>query len=102
MSVQPSVDPYKSLELVHDDAGLERAEATVGHDTQLLRLLAALQAMRAGDFSVRMPGHETGLFGKIADTFNDIVAANEHMAQQLDHVGQVVGRDGKTRTRVRF
>ncbi|WP_207481474.1 HAMP domain-containing protein [Arenibaculum pallidiluteum] len=65
-------------------------------------LLIALQAMRAGDFSVRLPGNQTGLFGKVADTFNDIVAANQRMAQQLEHVGQVVGREGKTRTRVRF
>ncbi|HEY0353616.1 MAG TPA: HAMP domain-containing protein, partial [Enterovirga sp.] len=65
-------------------------------------LLEALQAMREGDFSVRLPGNRTGLAGKVADTFNDIVAANERMAQQLERVGQVVGREGKTRTRVRF
>ncbi|HZD89504.1 MAG TPA: methyl-accepting chemotaxis protein, partial [Pseudolabrys sp.] len=58
--------------------------------------------MRAGDFSVRMPGNQVGLIGKIADTFNDIVSANQRMAQQLDHVGQVVGREGKTRQRVKF
>ena len=40
--------------------------------------------------------------GKVADTFNDIVAANQRMARQLERVGQVVGRDGKTRQRVRF
>src|ERR1700732_3744503 len=38
-------------------------------------LLYALQAMRFGDFSIRLPGDQTGLQGKIADTFNDIVAA---------------------------
>src|SRR5436853_2508639 len=65
-------------------------------------LLHAMQAMRVGDFSVRMPGDQTGLMGKIADTFNEIVAANERMAKQLDRVGQVVGRDGKTRQRVKF
>ena len=65
-------------------------------------LLGALQAMRQGDFSIRLPGNQVGLAGKVADTFNDIVAANERMAQQLENVGQVVGRDGKTRTRVRF
>ena len=58
--------------------------------------------MRTGDFSVRLPTDQTGLEGKIADTFNEIVAANERMAQELEHVGQVVGREGKTRTRVRF
>ena len=65
-------------------------------------LLHALQAMRLGDFSVRLPGDQTGLSGKIADTFNEIVAANERMAHQLEHVGHVVGREGKTRQRVRF
>jgi hypothetical protein len=56
------------------------------------QLLHALQAMRLGDFSVRLPGDQTGLSGKIADTFNEIVAANERMAQQLELVGKVVGR----------
>nr|WP_315797466.1 HAMP domain-containing protein [Bradyrhizobium sp. SZCCHNRI3043] len=65
-------------------------------------LLRALQAMRSGDFSVRMGGDYLGIDGKIADTFNEIIAANERMAQQLERVGQVVGREGKTRQRVRF
>jgi len=66
------------------------------------QLLHALQAMRLGDFSVRLPGDRTGLSGKIADTFNEIVAANERMAHQLEQVGHVVGREGKTRQRVRL
>jgi hypothetical protein len=65
-------------------------------------LLHALQAMRTGDFSVRMAGDWTGIEGKIADTFNEIVAANQRMAKQLQLVGQVVGREGKTRQRVSF
>ena len=74
-----------------------------GKDPGELRdLLHALQAMRVGDFSVRMPGHWVGIMGKVADTFNEIVAANQRMANQLERVGQVVGREGKTRQRVRF
>ncbi len=65
-------------------------------------LLHALQAMRSGDFSVRMTGDHEGVDGKIADLFNEIVAANERMAQQLERVGQSVGREGKTRQRVKF
>src|SRR5712671_2565044 len=79
--------------------------ANGAHDEQssdLHILLHALQAMRVGDFSVRLPRDQVGLAGKIADTFNEIVAANERMAQQLEQVGQVVGREGKTRKRVRF
>ncbi|MGY4259988.1 HAMP domain-containing protein/CheY-like chemotaxis protein/signal transduction histidine kinase [Bradyrhizobium sp. USDA 4516] len=65
-------------------------------------LLQSLQAMRAGDFSVRMRGDYLGIDGKIADAFNEIAAANERMAQQLARVGQVVGREGQTRQRVNF
>ena len=65
-------------------------------------ILAGLQTMRDGDFSVRLPGSWTGLAGKIADTFNDIVAANQQMAQELKRVGQVVGKEGRTRERAKF
>ncbi|MDC7786314.1 HAMP domain-containing protein [Rhodoplanes sp. TEM] len=58
--------------------------------------------MRGGDFSVRMRGDHLGLAGKIADAFNDIVATNERMAQELARVGEAVGRKGRTRHRVRF
>jgi HAMP domain-containing protein/CheY-like chemotaxis protein/signal transduction histidine kinase len=56
--------------------------------------------MRSGDFSVRMSADLTGIEGKIADTFNEIISANEHMSKQLELVGQVVGREGKTKKRV--
>jgi HAMP domain-containing protein/CheY-like chemotaxis protein/signal transduction histidine kinase len=73
-----------------------------GSSAELHDLLNALQSMRVGDFSVRLPGNQVGLIGKIADTFNEIVAANERMAQQLERVGHVVGREGRTRQRVKF
>jgi HAMP domain-containing protein/signal transduction histidine kinase/DNA-binding response OmpR family regulator len=73
------------------DAGLDQHE-----------LLKALHAMQGGDFSVRLPGHQTGVAGKICDAFNTVIAANQRIAQQLEHVGVVVGHQGKTRTRVRF
>jgi HAMP domain-containing protein/CheY-like chemotaxis protein len=65
-------------------------------------LLGVLHAVRAGDFSARMPTHLGGVGGRVADAINDIVAANERIAQQLERVGKVVGREGETRTRVRF
>ena len=69
---------------------------------ELIELLTALQAMRSGDFSVRMSLHHDGLAGKIASAFNDIVAANERMSRELERVGEMVGREGKTRHRVKF
>ncbi|MBL6457171.1 HAMP domain-containing protein [Belnapia sp. T6] len=77
--------------------GMEAAQPEV-----LNSLLQALQAVRVGDFSVRLPGDQLGLAGKIADTFNEIVAANQRMAQQLEKVGHVVGREGMTGKRVQF
>src|ERR1700761_3885124 len=63
-------------------------------------LLHALQAMQVGDFSVRMAGDRTGIEGKIADTFNAIVAANPPMAPQLQPVGERVGRGGEMESSV--
>jgi HAMP domain-containing protein/CheY-like chemotaxis protein len=71
-------------------------------DGELREVLRVLSAVREGDFSVRLPGHWGGLVGKIADTVNDVVSANQSMAAQLERVGQVVGKEGKTRQRVRF
>src|SRR5437868_4483188 len=68
----------------------------------LTAILVSLQTMRDGDFSVRLPGSWTGLAGKIADTFNEIVAANQQMAEELKRVGQVVGKEGRTRERTKF
>ncbi|MGD0493706.1 MAG: HAMP domain-containing protein, partial [Steroidobacteraceae bacterium] len=79
-----------------------KAAAIASPELNLSELLDALNAMQAGDFSVRLPGSKIGVAGKICDTFNTIVAANERIAQQLEHVGEVVGRQGKTSTRVKF
>ena len=93
LSTEASSDPQR---------GAKRKPSPNGKSDPLQDLLHALQAMRAGDFSVRMTGDHLGIEGKIADTFNEIVAANQRMAQQLERVGQVVGREGKTRQRVKF
>jgi CheY-like chemotaxis protein/HAMP domain-containing protein/putative methionine-R-sulfoxide reductase with GAF domain len=81
------------------DRPVERREGPTSFEYDLLR---ALQSMRAGDFSVRMAGDQEGLRGKVADTFNEIATANQRIAQQLEHVGEEVGRKGKTRPRVKF
>src|SRR5947209_3331210 len=64
-------------------------------------ILQSLQTMKNGDFSARLPVTWTGLAGKIADNFNEIVTANEQMALELKRVGQAVGKEGKTRERIR-
>jgi HAMP domain-containing protein/CheY-like chemotaxis protein/signal transduction histidine kinase len=85
--------------------GLNRRRAKTAKDgasSELRALLRALQAMRAGDFSVRMAGDQVGIMGKVADAFNEIVATSQRISQQLERVEHVVGREGKTGQRVHF
>src|SRR3989475_267950 len=86
--------------LKHNGHPKVQAESLSANDLSLI--LGSLQTMRDGDFSVRLPGSWTGVAGKIADTFNDIVAANQQMAKELRRVGKVVGKEGRTRERSKF
>jgi monomeric isocitrate dehydrogenase len=74
----------------------EMAPRVNGSDSHadLEELLVALQAMRDGSFGVRLRGDRVGLAGKVADTFNEIVANNQRMAEQLERVGEMVCRQG--------
>src|SRR5207302_6339557 len=65
-----------------------------GHlDTKLL--LSTLVAVKNGDFSVRLPVEWTGINGKIADAFNDILELNAKTARELERVSKVVGKEGR-------
>ncbi len=66
----------------------------------LKKLLRALQSVRDGDFSVRLATDQTGLGGKIADAFNEMVSTNQRMSQEVERAGQMVGKEGKIRVRV--
>jgi len=87
---------------VNEQAKGNGHSAGVADAPDLGMILAGLYAVRDGDFSVRLPGAWTGLHGKIADAFNEIVAANQQMARELKRIGQTVGKEGRTRERARF
>src|SRR5213079_3115593 len=69
------------------------AETNESLDTRLL--LTALTALKKGDFSVRLPLDWTGTAGKIADAFNDVIERNEKMADELERIRRVVGKEGR-------
>ena len=94
-SVQNSTNGNSALQ----DPKMDSPEQPVAD--YLVAILQSLQTMKNGDFSVRLPVSWTGLPGKIADNFNEIVTANERMAFELKRVGQAVGKEGKTRERIR-
>ena len=77
-------------------------ETNSPHPDDLALILASLQSMRDGNFSTRLPVAWTGLEGKIADTFNDIISTNERMAAELKRIGHAVGKEGRTWERTRF
>ena len=65
-------------------------------------LLSVLNAVRDGDVSVRLPRDWTGLDGKIADVFNDIVCVDERLTKAIEQVSLAVGSEGKLGQRLNF
>src|SRR5688572_2800937 len=59
------------------------------------RLLAALTALKKGDFTVRLPLNYDGLDGRIAEAFNEVMDTNQRMAEELERVSRAVGKEGK-------
>src|SRR5437867_3983516 len=66
-----------------------------GGELDTKQLLAALMAFKRGDFSARLPAAWTGVAGKIADTFNDVIRTNQRMTQELGRIVRVVGKEGR-------
>src|SRR5438552_3564922 len=63
------------------------------------QLLAALTAFKRGDFSAQLPDDWTGIAGKVADTFNDVIGLNQRLTQELARISRVVGKEGRIRQR---
>jgi HAMP domain-containing protein len=61
--------------------------------------LTALTDLKKGNAQAHLPQDWTGVFGKVADAFNDVVAENLHMSHELARLSRVVGKEGKLRER---
>ena len=79
----PTVEPTEQTKNGSGAPPLANGTHDVSQRFHAHELLPALQAMRVGDFSVRISGDWIGLEGKIADTFNEIAAANERVASSV-------------------
>ncbi|GGZ45131.1 HAMP domain-containing protein [Streptomyces plicatus] len=70
-------------------------------DTAALnRLLAALVAMREGNFRKRLTVSGDGVMSEIAAVFNEVADRNLHLTGELARVRRVVGREGKLTERL--
>jgi signal transduction histidine kinase/HAMP domain-containing protein/ActR/RegA family two-component response regulator len=63
-------------------------------------LLGVLAQVKGGDFTARMPLDWTGVAGKVADGFNDIIVSNQSLETELTRVSRVVGAQGELSQRV--
>ncbi|MEP7178184.1 MAG: HAMP domain-containing protein, partial [Pseudonocardiales bacterium] len=68
--------------------------------TELTVLLGVLARVKAGDFTARMPLEWTGLAGKVADSLNDVIIANQAFDEELARVSDVVGKQGRLSQRL--
>jgi HAMP domain-containing protein/signal transduction histidine kinase/CheY-like chemotaxis protein len=76
----------------------QRHDSTVEFDAD--QVLAALTAIKKGDFNVRLPVSWTGIAGKVADTFNEVADLMSHSTEELSRISRVVGRDGRIQERL--
>src|SRR5689334_5733418 len=82
-------------------AGKANAPVSPPEPDQFSRqLLAAMVEFRDGNFDVRLPADLTGLSGKIADIFNEIVTLSDRRARDVARVSRMVGREGRLKERL--
>jgi HAMP domain-containing protein/signal transduction histidine kinase/DNA-binding response OmpR family regulator len=68
--------------------------------TEMLALLKGLTELRQGRTGVRLPADWTGVAGKVADAFNEIVDLNERLAGELTRLSKTVGKEGRLQQRL--
>ena len=64
------------------------------------QLLAALRALKKGDFKVRLADDQTGLPGAIAEAFNEVVELMEGSTEELERISTAVGKEGRITQRM--
>ncbi|HSV35813.1 MAG TPA: HAMP domain-containing protein, partial [Ramlibacter sp.] len=75
---------------------LDEAELLSEHTRTVL---SALNDLKKGNTSAQLPQDWTGVFGKVADSFNEVVAENLRMSHELARLSRVVGKEGKLKER---
>src|SRR5260370_32403257 len=64
------------------------------NDASLVRLLAAMRAVQAGDFRKRAPVTGDDVVAEICTVFNEIADANQRFKDEMVRVGGAVAKDG--------
>ncbi|MFE1027790.1 HAMP domain-containing protein [Streptomyces sp. NPDC058818] len=80
--------------------GKTRGGSTTVDTAALNRLMAALVAMREGNFRKRLTVSGDGVMSEIAAVFNEVADRNLHLTGELARVRRMVGREGKLTERL--
>jgi HAMP domain-containing protein/signal transduction histidine kinase/CheY-like chemotaxis protein len=72
------------------------------HEDQLdvQQVLAALESLKKGDFSIRLPVAWTGIAGRLADSFNGVAELMSNSTEELSRISHVVGKEGRIQERL--
>ncbi len=79
------------------DNQIESNEITSTSQTEakLQPLLAALKAVKNGDFTIRLSVDENDELSEVAEAFNDLVISNQNFALEVTRMAREVGTEGK-------
>src|SRR6476646_2173782 len=80
--------------------GKAKVVRSVSEQIDRREILAALRALRRGDFNVHLRGDTTGIDGQIAETFNEIVDMVRMIKDETADVSIAVGKYGQAQRRV--
>ncbi len=69
-------------------------------DAQTRQIIAAMEAFRDGNFSVRLPTQWTNDNGRLAAAFNQAIAQQQRMSEEVARLTESVGKQGRLRQRI--
>ena len=74
---------------------MQVVERSMAPMDEMTHILGALNALKRGDAAVRLPLEWSGIAGRVAEVFNEVVNRNERMTQELERLSRMVGKEGK-------
>ncbi|QEL16236.1 hybrid sensor histidine kinase/response regulator [Limnoglobus roseus] len=69
-------------------------------DARARLILSAIIAFRDGNFSTRLPADWAGTDGRIAEAFNQTIAHEDRIAQEVARLSLTVGKEGRLKQRM--
>ncbi len=84
----------------HSDSHGGEGRVAESSETRSRMILAAVLALRDGNFSVRLPTHWTNVDGQIAEAFNQAVDQKHRISKEFTRLSETVGKEGRLKQRL--